>query len=146
MMSSNTSKVRAVLAGATDPMSCRELVQQTGLAGAKVSMCLQQLEREGAIEKTTAARPHRYRPRSAEAPAEAPAAAPPRRAAKQRGRRPRADVPAAAAPVFAFFIDDDGDLQICRRDGDGEAAVIARAEALRLADFLARMRPALEPA
>lgn len=46
----------------------------------------------------------------------------------------------AAAPsngaILSFFIDDDFDLQICRKDGTGEAAVIAREEALRLRDFL----------
>jgi hypothetical protein len=126
MMASNTSKVRTAIAAAAAPVSCRELAALTGLAGDKVSMCLQQLERDGTIEKATTARPHRYRPRTAAAPA--------------------ADTAPDDGPVFAFFIDDDGDLQICRRDGEGDGTVIARAEALRLADFLARLRPVLEAA
>ena len=41
--------------------------------------------------------------------------------------------------MFSFFLDDDFDLQVCRKDGEGEAAIIPRLEALRLRDFLNRV-------
>lgn len=58
----------------------------------------------------------------------------PRKAAKRKKR----DIAVSLADeaVFSFFLDEDCDVQIARRDGMGEAAIIPRQEALRLRDFL----------
>lgn len=53
---------------------------------------------------------------------------------------------AAPGPVLTYFIDEAGDVQIMRIDGKGEAAIIPRADAVRLSAFLARVASMLEPA
>lgn len=65
--------------------------------------------------------------------------APPPKAKRKKSRSKR--VSKAAEPreeeaLFSFFIDDELDLQICRKDGVGEAAIVPREDALRLRDFL----------
>ena len=68
-----------------------------------------------------------------------PKAARKKRVAKRHTSRRRAAEAAAAEieeATLSFFIDEDFELQICRKDGTGEAAIIPREEALRLRDFL----------
>lgn len=69
-----------------------------------------------------------------------------RKAPKKRKAARRAKTPVASEPIFSFFIDEDSDLQIARRDGVGESAIMPAAEALRLAAFVERHRAALEAA
>jgi hypothetical protein len=63
--------------------------------------------------------------------------------AKKRAARP---VPVESERVFSYFLDEDCDLQIMRRDGIGDAAIVPKPEALQLLAFLDRHRAALEAA
>lgn len=68
----------------------------------------------------------------------------------KKTKQPRAERTVAALveeeAMFTFFLDDERDIQICRRDGEGEAAIIPRAEAIRLRNFLVALGQVMEAA
>lgn len=65
---------------------------------------------------------------------------------KTRKTQKRAAVPPPVETVFSFFVDEESDVQVARTDGEGDATILPRADALRLRDFLIRVSPMLEAA
>jgi hypothetical protein len=138
------------------PKTREQLMQETGLDAKVVSNRLTQCRVHGLAKRTKQG----WLARGVAADGETSAVDPkrparkPRKAGKKRGaakRRGRAaTTPAAAAGsdelTLDYYIDIDGDVQIVRRDGEGEAAFIPCADARRLARFLERFRPMLEAA
>lgn len=102
-------------------------------------------------EELVAATPARRRKKKRKAARRAKTEKKPRKAkrAKRRSgtRRSRKTVePTPVAGVLAYAINEAGHVSIERTDGNGGRAIIAPADALRLAEFIERCRPLLEAA
>lgn len=134
------------------PQSRDALVEASGLDAKTVSNRLTMLRKKTLIKRTgdgwvrTAAAP----PQEDAVHADDPKPRKPRKAKKARGERKarrKRRAPQLAEPAdhtLDYFVDIDGDVQIVRRDGEGDAAIVPRRDALRLAAFLQRVRPVLE--
>lgn len=121
-----------------DAQTNAQLQEASGLAQPTVNNRLTALKLMGLVKRTANGWVTVVKANGSEPPVNDSPIPPPK--AKRETVRAKRVTKAAAPPeedaMFSFFLDDDFDLQICRKDGQGDAAIIPRQEALRLRDFL----------
>lgn len=117
------------------PQSSAQLEEASGEDSKTVSNRLQVLKGMGAAKRTADGWVKVIKSNGSHAPINETAAPPPKKKKKRAAERV-ARKPGEEEAMLSFFLDDDFDLQVCRKDGTGESAIIPRQEALRLRDFL----------
>jgi DNA-binding transcriptional regulator GbsR (MarR family) len=157
-----TSKVAAAILAANTPISAAEIADQTGILRQKVSTIVWSLDKAGSIKSERAAgEPVRYsvanqddlqqrRDGRAGRRTKRHKTTKPKKARRSKTKKKTRRSTKRASPrppddrTLQFLIDEDHDLQIFRSDGEGEGVIMPRLEALRLADFIALHRAAME--
>lgn len=159
-----TQAVCAAILAATKPMSAAEIAGVSTVDRQKVSTIVWSLAKGGTIEAVKLeGEPIRYKivnqddlqqrfdgkaarrsKRRTQVTTEPP---PPKKERKAKKAKKRVKpMPAEPDRLFSYFLDEDSDLQITRRDGIGDAAIVPKSEALQLLAFLDLHRAALEAA